>query len=119
MNPVITAVQNVEHFKSILENNPGLVIMKFGASWCQPCITSRPLVHNWFMKMPRSIQVVDIDVDTSSAIYSFMKTKKMVSGIPTILCYIKGNTSYIPDEIQVGSSPEKINAFFRLCLEMV
>lgn len=119
MNPIITNIRDIDHFKYILANNPGVVILKFGATWCQPCIVSRPLVHNWFKQMPNRVQIVDLDVDKSSVFYSFMKSKKMVSGIPTILCYIKGNVSHIPDESQVGSSADAINAFFNQCLEMI
>jgi len=119
MNPIIRDIKDADHFKFVLGNNPGLVIVKIGATWCQPCVVSKPLVNAWFEKMPNRVQIVDIDVDKSAAFYSFMKNKKMVSGIPTILCYIRGNVTYIPDEIQVGSSIDKINFFFNQCLELL
>jgi hypothetical protein len=39
----------------------------------------------------------------------------MVNGIPVILCYKKGNTSYIPDDSITGSDPAQLDAFFKRC----
>ena len=44
-----------------------------------------------------------------------MKSKKMVNGIPAILMYRKGNTSFIPDDSVSGSSPVDLDNFFRRC----
>jgi hypothetical protein len=34
-----------------------------------------------------------IDIDDNFEIYAFLKSKKMVNGVPVILCYKKGNQS--------------------------
>jgi hypothetical protein len=45
----------------------------------------------------------------------FLKSKKMVNGIPVLLCYKKGNTTFAPDDIVTGAEPQPLDAFFRRC----
>jgi hypothetical protein len=39
----------------------------------------------------------------------------MVNGVPVIMCYKKGNTSFIPDDSVTGSDPVALDAFFKRC----
>jgi hypothetical protein len=39
----------------------------------------------------------------------------MANGIPLILCYKKGNTTFIPDDSVVGSDPTQLHNFFIRC----
>jgi hypothetical protein len=39
----------------------------------------------------------------------------MVNGIPVLLCYKKGNTTFAPDDMVTGSEPQALDAFFRRC----
>jgi len=39
----------------------------------------------------------------------------MVNGIPVILCYKKGNQTFIPDDSITGADPGELDAFFRRC----
>ena len=48
-------------------------------------------------------------------LYSFLKSKRIVNGIPVILCYKKGNTSYFPDDSITGSLPNELHQFFLRC----
>jgi hypothetical protein len=57
----------------------------------------------------------DIDVDQSIDFYSFLKSKKMVNGIPVILCYKKGNVTFIPDDTITGADPVQLDLFFKRC----
>lgn len=119
MDNIIHDIKTMEDFAYILKTNPGLVIIKIGATWCGPCSLAKPYINYWFRKMPSKVQLVEVDVDKSPIFYSFLKSKKMVRGIPTILCYIKGNVSYIPDEIQIGAGQNDIDQFFKTCLNKV
>ena len=109
------------HFKSrndflrLLENNPGLVILKMGATWCGPCKKIKPVLDGFFASSPDNVICCDIDVDECSDVYSFFKSRKMVNGIPVILAYKKGNTSFIPDDSITGSDPSQLDQFFRRC----
>jgi hypothetical protein len=39
----------------------------------------------------------------------------MVNGIPVILMYKKGNTSFTPDDSVTGADPTQLDAFFKRC----
>ena len=117
--PTLDKINNALHLKTILETNPGIIIIKFGATWCGPCVKIGDLVDHWFNRMPGTIQTYLIDVDENLDIYAFLKNKKMIQGIPAILAYHKGNFNYIPDDSAVGANPNEINSFFLRCLNHV
>ena len=116
MLDTIENVESLAEFKKILENNPGMVIVKFGAEWCKPCKTVEPSVKKWFSSMPNTVQTVLIDVDESFELYAYMKTKRMIRGIPAILMYMKGNTDYTYDDSVSSSNLTEVDAFFQRCL---
>jgi thioredoxin 1 len=110
-------IPSVSHFQELLLQNPGVLIIKFGASWCGPCKRIDPVLLNYYKQMPYNVQCIVVDIDNSTEIYSFMRTKKMVSGVPALLCYIKGNHSYIPDASTIGADPAQIKLFFQKCYD--
>lgn len=109
-------IDSLESFKNILKNNPGWVIIKFGAEWCRPCKQIESHILEWFQKMPDFVQTVWVDVDESFELYAFMKSKKMINGIPALLAYKKGNESYVFDDNVVGANPKDVDMFFKRCL---
>ena len=113
---VLTELSNAQ-FAQALTYNKGAFIVKFGAEWCGPCKRIDPLVCEWMSKLPETIQGAIIDIDDNIEIYSFLKSKKRVNGVPVILCFKKGNLTYIPDDIVVGADPQQINFFFQRCLQ--
>jgi len=119
MKQIITCIRDLREFQSILETNPGLVIIKFGAKWCGPCKKIEDVVDTWFKNSPSTVQCCLIDIDECIDIYGYLKTKKMIRGVPGILCWKKGNLSYIPDEIINEGDPVKVNEFFRACVDML
>jgi len=116
---ILTEINNLEHFSDILKRNPGLVFIKFGATWCAPCKRIEKQVYYWFDKFDYRVQSIIIDVDISFEVYSFLKNKKMINGIPAILCYYKGNINYIPDDIVIGSNTAEIDNFFMRCCKKI
>ena len=115
-------MQSLAHFEHLLAHNPGLVVVKVGAAWCPPCTAVRPLVHTWFARLAlesAAVQAVEVDVDASPALYAFLKRKRVVNGIPAILCYAAGNAHHVPDDLVVGAAPGEVNAFFGRCLGML
>ena len=112
---VISEIANRDAFFHLLQHNPGLIIIKLSADWCAPCSKIKPAVHAFFATSPPEVICADIDVDQSFDFYSFLKSKKMVNGIPVLLCYKKGNATYIPDDIITGADPQGLHQFFTRC----
>ena len=107
-----TEIRNRDHFSDILANNPGYVILKFGAPWCGPCKTVAPTINQWKPHLPKNVHYYDIDIDVNMEIYGYLKTRKMVNGIPCVLVYKRGNTTYIPDDAALGGNVFDINNLF-------
>lgn len=112
---IISAIESKEAFFHLLQHNPGLIILKLGATWCGPCKRIEPIVHNYFASSPENVVCGDIDVDESFSFYGFLKSKKMVNGIPVLLCFKKGNSTYIPDDSITGADVDGVHAFFARC----
>ena len=112
---IISVFENREDFFNLLKVNPGLVIIKFGATWCGPCKKIKHVVDGFFATSPDNVICADVDVDESFDLYGFFKNKKMVNGIPVMLCFIKGNETFIPDDSITGIDPMALDAFFKRC----
>ena len=112
---IISEIASREAFFHLLGNNPGLIVLKLGADWCGPCKKIEHVVHGFFATSPAEVVCADIDVDQSFDFYSFLKSKKMVNGIPVLLCYKKTNATYIPDDIVTGSDAGQLHQFFTRC----
>lgn len=115
MVEVITELEDREQFHLLLKKNPGLIIVKLGAEWCKPCKIIKDDVHQFFMQTPPNVICCDLDVDTSDDVYAYLKAKRMVKGIPTLLCYKKGNESFAPDDLISGADKDQLEVFFRRC----
>ena len=112
---VISDIPNRNAFMHLLQNNPGLIILKLGAEWCGPCKKIKNVVDGFFATSPENVVCGDIDVDVSFDFYSLLKRRKMVNGIPVILCYKKGNLTVIPDDSVTGIDPTELHNFFKRC----
>lgn len=112
---IISEISNRSTFFHLLEHNTGLIIIKLGAEWCGPCKIIEKEVNEFFASSPNEVICADIDVDICFDLYSFLKSKKMVNGIPSILCYKKGNTTFIPDDSVSGANKDALCNFFRRC----
>lgn len=76
---------DTKEFNEILENN-NVVVVKFSATWCNPCKTMEPILEDIANKFEGKIKVVDIDVDDSSEI----TTQYRIKNIPTIIYFKNG-----------------------------
>jgi thiol-disulfide isomerase/thioredoxin len=115
--PIITSVPDLDFFKQLMENNPGLVIIKLGATWCGPCKVIQQDVEDLFKAMPSNVQCLSIDIDENIELYSFLKKKRVVNGVPAIICYKRGNTSNVPDDYMIGANKDKIRALCERCIQ--
>jgi hypothetical protein len=112
---VVSVIPNRETFFQLLQNNTGLIVIKLGAKWCGPCKKIKDVVEGFFASSPPDVICCDIDVDESVELYSFLKNKKIVNGIPVLLCYKKGNQTYLPDDSITGADPLELHNFFTRC----
>ena len=101
-----------DDFFELLKNNQGVIIFKFGATWCRPCKLAEPHIEARLKNLDDRVTYITIDVDDAFDLYGFLQTKKMVNGIPAVLAYVKGNTNFASDFAVMGCDSKQINAFF-------
>ena len=103
-------------FLKLLHENKGLMIFKYTANWCKPCQMIKSEVNAHFKNISDpSVLCFEVDVDECFDLFAFMKTKKMMKGIPTLMVYKKGNTSFVPDHSISGADIGDVNSFFDRC----
>lgn len=109
---IYTEVADRNTFMSYLTQNPGIMLFKFGAEWCGPCKKIKNDLESFFASTPDNVLCFDIDIDECFDVYAFLKSKKQVAGVPVVLGYIKGNTSFAPDISHTGSDLSTLKQFF-------
>ena len=78
MPTVITEIESRNDLLPILENNPGVIVIKLGAEWCGPCKLIEKEVHDFFENVPSNVLCGDLDVDESFDLYAYLKQKKLL-----------------------------------------
>ena len=63
-----------------------------------------------------NLRFITIDIDECFELYAFLKTKKMINGVPAILRYDKNNFSYIPNSVIVGANIQEVSLFLSKCI---
>ena len=118
-------------FEEIIHNNQDIIIFKFGAEWCNPCKKVKPIIEenivnmNNYMeakKIDRNVYFYEIIVDDYFDLYAMFKQKKMINGIPHMMCFFGENNNnrshfYISDFSVSGSDENNINLFFNTIKE--
>jgi thiol-disulfide isomerase/thioredoxin len=115
---VVTGFENRQDFLSFLSTNTGMIVIRFSATWCKPCKKIKPIVDCFFASSPDCVTCVDLDIDENTDVYSFLKSKKMIYGVPTLMCYTSINKGFIPDFSISGAAPEDLDNFFKACGKM-
>jgi len=120
-NLVTYKLETRDDLKNYLKNTTTeTTFIKFGATWCKPCQMIAPVIkslNEQVIKANKVLCYIDLDVDQCSDLYAFMKQKKMVRGIPVILCYKKSqyndDTFYVPSDSITGASTQDVVNFYR------
>ena len=108
---IYTEVPNRNVFFEYLQQNPGIMIFKFGAEWCGPCKKIQSDLEVLFANCPNNVLCFDIDVDECFDLYAFMKSRKMIVGIPSILVWNKGNKEYVPSAFITSADKNEVENF--------
>ena len=114
---IYIAFDDRHHFFRCLKENTGVIIVKFGAKWCDPCKQISDLVEQKFQECNSNIVCCDLDVDENIDLYSFFKKNKQIDGIPTIIAFFKNNISPTPNLRVSGTNIEDIDKFFKDCIK--
>ena len=97
-------------FQTLLEKNPGTILLKFGADWCQPCKDLEKLLCQLPALLPPT--VVYYQMDISSDLGCFLKAKRQITGIPVFLVYKKGNLTPYADKCLTGPTHGEVLSLF-------
>lgn len=97
-----------------------IFIIKFSAEWCRPCQAIKSFVDERVNDLHENTLFVDLDIDKTLDLYLFLKNKRMVKGIPSILAWYPKterdmNLWYIPDDSVSGGDTINIAKFFDRC----
>jgi thiol-disulfide isomerase/thioredoxin len=113
-------IETRDDLKQYLKNSDETTFIKFGASWCKPCQIIAPTIkslNEQVIKAKKQLTYIDLDVDKCSDLYAFMRQKKMVRGIPIIMCYKKSQYNedifYAPSDSITGASVQDVVNFYK------
>jgi len=98
---------------------PQQVIIKFEAEWCKPCQKIKNLCNNLANNLNDNVGYVVVDIDEDIELYAYLKTKKQVKGVPTLLSYYAGQRDpsewYLPNDSVIGGDENAVKSFFDRC----
>lgn len=98
---------------------PQQVIIKFEADWCKPCQQIKELCQTLASQLNNNVGYVVVDIDEHIELYAYLKTKKQVKGVPTLLSYYAGprdqNEWFLPNDSIVGGDHNGVVNFFNRC----
>ena len=101
-----------QEFLDMIKNKNKPLFVKFTADWCGPCKKIKPMVDEFLSTdILTKLQYLEIDIDESIDVYAFMKSRKMVQGIPSILVWNKGNKDYAPSAFITSADIEDVDRF--------
>ena len=114
---IISRFENIQNIVNILDRNPGIFVLKIGASWCRPCKQIKPVVDAFFASSPANVICAAIDIvdKGNEEVYNILKKRLRLQAIPCMLMYKKGNQELTPDEMITGSEPSQLHIFFKKC----
>jgi thioredoxin 1 len=99
-------------FISLLEENAGVIVVKYGATWCKPCKTIEPYLQEKKRTLAASTSYLELDVDEDFDLYAHFKAKKQVVGVPVLLAFKRGNVTPYADKCVTGTNRTDLDHFF-------
>lgn len=95
----MSKVINTAQFKSSVEENKGIVVVDFFATWCGPCKMLAPVFEQVGEEMKNDATFLKVDIDQSLEIAQ----KFRISTVPTMIIFKDGK----PVESLVGFMPKE------------
>lgn len=86
-------------FESVVEQNAGLTVVDFWATWCAPCRMIAPVLEQLAEEYAGTARVAKLDVDTNVRTAS----RFQVRSIPTLLFFKNGK---VVDQV-IGAVPKQ------------
>ena len=99
-------------FLKILEENRGVVVVKYSATWCGPCKKIEGFLEMKRRELPEKVEYHALDVDDDFDLYAHFKSKKQVRGVPVVLAFKHGNLTPYSDLCVTGTNVDELNHFF-------
>jgi len=90
---------NTAQFKESVEENQGVVVVDFFATWCGPCKMLAPVFEQAGEEMKDDAKFLKVDIDQSLEIAQQFK----ISTVPTMIIFKDGK----PVESLVGFMPKE------------
>ena len=104
-----------EFLQTISNNTNKISLFKFTATWCKPCQKIKNDVNRMVSYLKDHIVCYELDIDENFDVYAFLKSKKMLNGVPSVLIYYPTNNSYVSDLSLCGSD---LNSYKNLFLQI-
>lgn len=112
-------INGINELQTLINENPGVLVIKMGATWCGPCNKIKKIANDRMVGLANtwrnSVTIIELDIDECFEVYASLKTKRIVNGIPAILCWFKGNTELRPNEFINDSNPNGVSLLFDKC----
>jgi hypothetical protein len=98
-------------FVEELKENPGILLVKYSMAKCVPCQRLAPLWKMKTAKFPADIKCLELDVAQDKDLYSLLKSRRQLGGVPVVLAYKKGNLTPFADLCHTGADPKAFDHF--------
>ena len=109
-----------DDFKNLLKNKKKPLLVKFTAEWCGPCKVIQHHLENFLnANKNANFDFLELDVDDNFDVFAFMKSKKMVTGIPALLFYDMETKEYPPKFSLLGADVKQFEDFCNNVLQSV
>jgi len=114
-------ISSKTNFEKYLDNlGSNIAIIWFSATWCNPCKRIKSTCEERIKEMEnKNMDIFVVDVDEDMELFGWLKTRRMLSGIPCILAYFgkeERDIWYIPDDSVSGGEKKDVNDFFDRCM---
>ena len=110
---IITHFPSRDQFEEFLKcDHPG-IFLQFTATWCAPCKRISPLVKKFMLEESGNIICCKLDVDENGDLYSYLKRKRLINGIPCLYYYDSSNHTIAPSLTITGGDINAVANFLK------